>query len=241
MAFQEKSYPNGDSPMRYGTAPFPNNDSPLQYDTSPFQRADSRPGDQPLWRGGPPPRPLLGRDDAAQLCGRVSALSRAGVPPGRTWEVLAVGRGPDARVAETVAGMLTVGGTAAEGLRLAAVDCDGPGVEALQWLAATAEVVRRSGAPAAAIFDGVGAGLLAQIAESDEREIALAGPRTTARVLAALPLIGLLLGAVLGVNTISVLLGTLPGIACLALGAGFWWLGRLWTARLVRSASEGSA
>jgi tight adherence protein B len=144
-------------------------------------------------------------------------------------------------VAETVAGMLAVGGTTAEGLRLAAMDCDGPGVEALSWLAATAEVVRRSGAPAAAIFDGVGAGLLAQIAESDEREVALAGPRTTARVLAALPLIGLLLGAVLGVNTVSVLLGTGPGLACSALGAGFWWLGRLWTAHLVRAASEGSA
>jgi len=186
-------------------------------------------------------RPVLGRNDAAQLCGRVSALSRAGVPPGRTWEVLAAGRGADARVAETVAGMLAVGGTTAEGLRLAAEEGSGPGVEALLWLAATAEVVRRSGAPAAAIFDGIGAGLLAQIAESDEREVALAGPRTTARVLAALPLIGLLLGAVLGVNTLGVLLGTGPGVACLVSGAGFWWAGRWWTARLVRAAAGGSS
>lgn len=181
----------------------------------------------------------LDRGDAAQLCGRISALSRAGVPPSRTWEVLAAGRGPGAKVAQTVAGMLSVGGTTAEGLRLAAADCDGAGVEALGWLAAAAEVVRRSGAPAAAIFDGIGDGLLAQIAESDEREIALAGPRTTARVLAALPLIGLLLGAVLGVNTLGVLLGTGPGIACLLAGAGFWWAGRTWTARLVRTASAG--
>ncbi|GAA3632538.1 hypothetical protein GCM10022223_58460 [Kineosporia mesophila] len=180
----------------------------------------------------------IGRNDAARLCGRVSALSRAGVPPGRTWEVLAAGRGPDARVAATVAGMLAVGGTTAEGLRLAAGGCEGPGVEALEWLAATAEVVRRSGAPAAAIFDGIGDGLLAQIAESDEREVALAGPRTTARVLAALPVIGLLLGAVLGVNTLGVLFGTGAGLACLLGGAGFWWVGRRWTARLVRSASR---
>ncbi|GAB6900361.1 hypothetical protein [Kineosporia succinea] len=184
------------------------------------------------------PRFRLARDDAAQLCGRVSALSRAGVPPGRTWEVLAAGRGPDARVATTVAGMMAVGGTTAEGLRLAASGCDGPGVEALEWLAATAEVVRRSGAPAAAIFDGVGSGLLAQIAESDERDVALSGPRTTAKVLATLPVIGLLLGAALGVNTLGVLLGSAPGLACLVGGALFWWAGRRWTAQLVRSASR---
>ncbi|MBT0767365.1 hypothetical protein KIH74_00430 [Kineosporia sp. J2-2] len=182
----------------------------------------------------------LGRADAAQLCGRVSALSRAGVPPDRTWEVLALGRGPQARVAAIVAGMLAVGGTTAEGLRLAASTCEGPGVEALGWLATTAEVVQRSGAPAAAIFDGIGDGLLAQIAESDEREVALAGPRATARVLAALPLIGLLLGAVLGVNSLGVLFGTRPGLACLAAGLGLWWAGRAWTARLVRSVSEES-
>ncbi|GAB3265362.1 type II secretion system F family protein [Kineosporia babensis] len=139
-----------------------------------------------------------------------------------------------------VAVMLSMGGTTSEGLRLAAVNCEGPGVEALEWLAATAEVIRRSGAPAAAIFDGIGAGLLAQIAEADERDVALAGPRTTARVLATLPVIGLLLGAVLGVNTLGVLLGTNAGMACLITGGAFWWGGRRWTARMVRTASENS-
>ncbi|WP_285617033.1 hypothetical protein [Kineosporia sp. NBRC 101677] len=144
-------------------------------------------------------------------------------------------------MAETVAGMLEMGGTTAEGLRLAAADCEGPGVEALEWLAATAEVVRRSGAPAASIFDGIGAGLLAQIAESDEQEVALAGPRTTARVLAALPLIGLLLGAVLGVNPLEVLLGTGIGVVCLLAGSAFWWAGHWWTARLVRNVAASTS
>ena len=205
----------------------------------PLRRLDPR-------RGPPSPtsargRGALERDDAAQLCGRASALSRAGVPPARTWEVLAVGRGPGAWVAATVAGMLEMGGTTAEGLRLAATDCEGPGVEALEWLAAPAEVVRRSGAPAASIFDGIGAGLLAQIAESDEQEVALAGPRTTARVLAALPLIGLLLGAVLGVNPLEVLLGTAAGAACLLTGSAFWWAGHWWTARLVRNVAASTS
>lgn len=181
-------------------------------------------------------RQPLSRDDAVRLCERVSALSRAGLATDRTWQVLSLGPGPQAQVAATVAGMLTIGGTTAEGLRLAAGSCSGPGAEALNWLATTAEVVYRSGAGAAGVLDSIGDGLLAQIAESDEREVTLAGPRTTGRVLATLPVIGLALGAALGINTVGVLFGTGPGLVCLLGGTGFWWLGHLWTTHLVRAA-----
>jgi tight adherence protein B len=178
------------------------------------------------------------RDDAAQLCGRVAALSRAGLPASRVWQVLAASRGPSAQVAEVVAGMIAVGGSTAEGLQLAAEQVNGPGAQALTWLAVTASVVERSGAPAALVFDGVSEGLLAQIAQADEREVALAGPRTTAVVLTSLPLIGVLLGAAIGVNTISVLLGTPAGWGCSLCGGLFWAGGRYWSSRLVRSASQ---
>jgi tight adherence protein B len=178
------------------------------------------------------------RDDAAELCGRVAALSRAGLPAPRVWQVLAESRDPSAEVAATVAGMIAVGGSAAEGLRLAAQQEAGPGVEALTWLAVTAEVIERSGAPAAVVFEGVGEGLLAQIAQADEREVALAGPRTTAAVLAALPLVGVALGAVIGVNTVAVLLGTPLGWSCSAGGGLLWIAGRRWTSRLVDSATR---
>jgi tight adherence protein B len=178
------------------------------------------------------------RGDAAELCGRVAALSRAGLPAARIWPVLAESRGPTAEAAATVAGMLAVGGSTAEGLRLAASRLSGPGVEALGWLAVTAEVIDRSGAPAALVLDEVGAGLLAQIAEADERETALAGPQATASVLAGLPLAGIGLGALIGVNVPAVLLGTRLGWFC-ALGGGlFWAAGRAWSSRLVRSASR---
>jgi tight adherence protein B len=178
------------------------------------------------------------RDDAAQLCGRVAALSRAGLPATRVWPVLAEGRGPTAEPAAIVAGMIAVGGSVADGLSLAAERVSGPGAEALAWLAITATVIERSGAPAALVFDGVGEGLLAQVAQADEREVALAGPRATALVLAGLPLVGMLLGAVIGVNTIAVLLGTPAGHACAVAGALFWGAGRRWTSRLVRSATR---
>jgi len=178
------------------------------------------------------------RNDAAELCGRVAALSRAGLPAARVWSVLADSRGPTAEAAGVVAGMLAVGGSTADGLRLAATQHTGPGVDALGWLAVTAEVIDRSGAPAALVLEEVSAGLIAQIAQADEREVALAGPRATASVLAALPLAGIVLGALIGVNTLAVLLGTPAGWACSASGGLFWVAGRAWSARLVRSTSR---
>jgi len=176
------------------------------------------------------------RDDAAELCGRVAALSRAGLPAARVWQVLAESHGRTAEAAGVVAGMLAVGGSTADGLRLT-----GPGVEALGWLAVTAEVIDRSGAPAALVLDEVGAGLLAQIGQAEERDVALAGPRATASVLAALPLAGVALGALIGVNVLAVLLGTPLGWACTACGGLLWSAGRAWSSRLVRSASRAGA
>ena len=178
------------------------------------------------------------RDDAAELCGQVAALSRAGLPATRIWPVLAEGTGGPAEAAGVVAGLLAVGGSAADGLRLAGTRLTGPGVEVLTWLAVTVEVIDRAGAPAALVLDEVGAGLLAQIAQADEREVALAAPRATARLLSALPLAGVALGALIGVNAPAVLLGTSPGRACLVVGVLFWVVGRAWSSRLVRATAR---
>jgi tight adherence protein B len=178
------------------------------------------------------------RDDAAELCGQVAALSRAGLPASRVWQVLAESPGHPAEAARVVAGMLAVGGSTADGLRLAASRLSGPGVEALGWLAVTAEVIDRSGAPAAVVLDEVSAGLIAQITQLEEREVALAGPRATASVLAALPLAGIGLGALIGVNVLAVLFGTPLGWACTASGGLLWAAGRAWSSKLVRSAGK---
>jgi tight adherence protein B len=182
--------------------------------------------------------PDFTRDDAAELCGRLASLLRAGLAPERIWAVLAEGRGTPARVAETVAGMVAVGGSAAEGLRLARARTCGNGVEVLGWLATTMEVIQRSGAPAATVLDGVGTGLLAQVVEREEREVALAGPRATALVLACLPLAGLVLGLLAGVNPVTVLLGTAGGRACAVAGGLLWVSGRRWSGRLIAATEQ---
>jgi tight adherence protein B len=178
------------------------------------------------------------RDDAAELCGQVAALSRAGLPAARIWPILAASPGPTAEAAGTVAGMLAVGGSTAEGLHLAAGRLTGPGVDALTWLAVTAEVIDRAGTPAAVVLDQVGSGLLAQIAQADERESALAAPKATASLLEALPLAGMGLGALIGVNVPAVLIGTAPGRIAAVAGVLFWTVGRAWTSRLVASAAR---
>lgn len=60
----------------------------------------------------------------------------------------------------------------------------------------------------------------------------LAGPRATARVLMLLPVIGVILGVVMGAEPLSWLFGTAPGWVCLVCGVGLTVLGFWWTSRI---------
>jgi tight adherence protein B len=68
-------------------------------------------------------------------------------------------------------------------------------------------------------------------------ETALAAPRATASLLAALPFGGLVLGEVVGVNPLSTLVGTAFGRVDLAVGLLVTWAGRVWMRRLVAAVS----
>jgi tight adherence protein B len=65
-----------------------------------------------------------------------------------------------------------------------------------------------------------------------ELEVQLAGPRATARTLATLPLIGLLLGILMGADPVSWLLGSAIGLGCLAGGVVLTGVGIIWTGRI---------
>ena len=60
----------------------------------------------------------------------------------------------------------------------------------------------------------------------------LAGPRATARVLMLLPVIGVILGVVMGAQPLAWLFGTGPGLLCLIFGIGLTLLGFWWTSRI---------
>ena len=65
-----------------------------------------------------------------------------------------------------------------------------------------------------------------------EMEAQLAGPRSTARLLSGLPVIGLGLGLMLGADPLDWLLGTLPGLVCLVAGVTLTLVGMWWTSRI---------
>ncbi|SOD63196.1 tight adherence protein B [Streptomyces zhaozhouensis] len=115
-----------------------------------------------------------------------------------------------------------------------------PGAEGLSGVAACWEVAVQGGASLAAGLERVATALRAERDQDEELRALLAGPRATARVLAALPLGGLVLGSTMGIAPLRVLFGTPLGLCCLALGVFFQWAGMAWTAALVRSA-EGAA
>ena len=178
-----------------------------------------------------------GVEDVVELIGRLAALSRAGLPAARIWAVLAEAGSPTDALAAVVAAVTSTGGTTGEGLRLAAAGLDGRTRAAVGWLAMTSDVVDRSGAPPGLVLDGVAAGIRADLADHDDREAALAGPRATVMLLTALPVSGLGLGALMGAHPLAVLLGDTAGRACLLTAAGLWLAGRRWMARMVRVAA----
>jgi tight adherence protein B len=107
-----------------------------------------------------------------------------------------------------------------------------PGGEGLADVAAAWHLAEQTGAPLAVILDRLAGSIQAEV-ELD-REVAVeAGPaRATARLMAVLPVFGLGLGVLLGVNPVAVLLGSGLGVACLVGGlalacCGLWWIERI--------------
>jgi tight adherence protein B len=104
-------------------------------------------------------------------------------------------------------------------------------------LAACFDIAEASGCPLADVLTRFAAQLEAEDDADAARQTALAGPRATVRLLGWLPLLGLGLGMLLGVDPVRILLGTPYGMAALATGVVLAAAGRIWSARLIRAAA----
>jgi tight adherence protein B len=124
------------------------------------------------------------------------------------------------------------GGDVAAALRACA---SVPGAGGLVRMAVCWQVSAGTGAALAESLDRVGEGMAAEEAVRREVAAALAGPKATARLLAALPLAGVFLGSALGGAPVGFLLGTPVGLACAATGTVLVLLGTWWTGRMARS------
>ncbi len=176
----------------------------------------------------------------AGLCAAVAGDLRAGRPPdtalAEAVEGLRGADGPDG--AECVTPLLAAarfGGDVPGALRQLAAR---PGAEGLAGVAACWEVAVSGGAGLADGLDRVAAALRAERDQREDLRAQLAGPRSTAVMLALLPVFGVVLGATLGADPLRVLLRTPAGLGCLLVGGALEWAGLAWTARIVSAAQE---
>ena len=161
------------------------------------------------------------RDALAEVVADV----RAGQPPGRALERALNGRGIAPRTVAT----LRWGGDVVDSLRDDSRSTSQPllAAAAACWSVATAQ-----GAGLADALDR----LVTQDRRAEEvrRQLGahLAAPRATARMLALLPALGVVLGIAVGADPIGWLTGTSLGRACLVLGVGFAGIGLTWANRI---------
>jgi tight adherence protein B len=170
----------------------------------------------------------------AELLSALAAELSAGQPTGPALVTAAsdLERNPCPQAAVAV----RTGGDVAEALRADAAAAGGP---ALRGLAACWEVAERSGAGLAVavtqLAEGVRASAEAEAALSAE----LAAVRTSARILAALPLLGLLIGQWIGAQPLVWLTGSWLGRGVLVAGVGLQLAGMAWLHRMVSRTRAG--
>jgi tight adherence protein B len=171
----------------------------------------------------------LGR--VASVVQRLAVLMAAGVPPASAWGYLREGQPAASIAASAAAGMAIPQSIVGQLSGLGAED-----QSAWRGLATAWDVATDAGAPLAPTLRDF-AGSLRDLAQA-ERDIAvaLAGPLATAKLVLALPLVGLLFGMVLGFNTFATLATTPIGWGCLVVGGVLLAAAARWNRRLVRSA-----
>ncbi len=108
------------------------------------------------------------------------------------------------------------------------------GAEGLRYLAACWEVAHVTGAGLATVVDRLSEGLARDEAHRQEVSAQLAGPRTTAVVLALLPALGLAMATAVGTAPVRFLFTTPAGLMCLLAGLSLDASGLWWTHRMVR-------
>lgn len=161
---------------------------------------------------------------------QVAGLLRAGVSPGAAWQMvgqvrvdrLGVPDGDDL-TALVAAGAVRAVDVAQARRQVAAI-------------VAACRLASEVGAPLAAVLDAIVGTLVGAARSEAERAAALAGPQSTARVLAWLPAVGAALGTALGADPLGLFLAGGLGAVAPVVGLVLVGVGHRWTTRLVARA-----
>lgn len=169
------------------------------------------------------------RQEVRELCDALVAELAAGLGA----PVALADVSTDWPIVAPAAAIARLGGDVPDALRAASVR---PGAEHLAQLAAAWEVSQRCGAPLTVVLDQL-AGTLRDDDDARNEVVAeLSSARATARLLAVLPLFGLLLGGGLGGRPWVVLGTTMIGALCLLAGSTLAVAGVLWVERIADAA-----
>ena len=152
---------------------------------------------------------------------QVAGLVRSGMPPDLAWASVDIG-------------------TTADGMPRAD-DLVGLTHDSSQAHAVVAacRLAHEIGSPVAPVLDSIVSTLVTAAESAADREAALAAPRSTARLLLWLPVVGAGLATVLGASPLRLLLDGGPAALAPVAGGLMLVLGQAWSRRLVRSAAAG--
>lgn len=169
----------------------------------------------------------------ASVVQRLAVLLAAGVPPASAWGYLAeTDAGPELRA---IVDSIATGESIANSIVDATSGVNQAG-EAWRGVAAAWYVATEAGAPLAPTLHDLASSLRDLAQTGRDVQVALAAPVATARMVMALPVVGVLFGLALGFDTIGILLTTPAGWVCLVIGSGLMLAAQAWNRRLVRSA-----
>ncbi len=179
---------------------------------------------------------------------QLAALLRAGAPTQRVWLELAESRaagpahvtdGDSSRVQKDITSVVEQTARAAgagmnpmralESVKLGSTASR----QIIDTLVAAWTVSQQTGASLAEVLERIAEAVEDDLDAWAAREAALAGPRATARILSALPIVGLGLGALMGTDPLGILIGQVWGQAALAAGITLGFIGMVWSRRLV--------
>jgi tight adherence protein B len=167
----------------------------------------------------------------ARCLDRVGALLAAGLPANRAWALALEAHSPDARDSATA---IAAGESAA-----AVISELAPGPASAAWdeIARVWTIAEQTGAPSLPVVQALAASSRDAAAVARSIDVALAGPRASARIVLALPALGLLLGALTGTDALGVVVGHPVGWASTAIAIGLVVCAHRWMRALVRRAT----
>lgn len=175
-------------------------------------------------------------DQLASAVARITEELRAGSHPAAALGGVAADGPLARRLLAPAAAAARLGDGIAPALRRGAAERPDTATD-VERIALAWSLAERHGIPLAELLDRAQADIRWRVRFGATVRAQLAGPRATAAVLTALPLLGIGLGQLVGADPLGVLRGGLLGQALLVVGVALMAAGGAWSDRILRSAA----